>query len=112
MNTNYVPALKAILPGVSDGHLYSLDATLENAERSLSQAIEEATMALSALRNAKVAGKAGDAEHANQFLGEAFSIATNPGASGTVSSKIEKANASLLEARTTVRTLFTVIIEA
>jgi len=99
---DFIPALKALLPGVDENHLWSVNSSLQSAETALNNAIAELSEARDALRNAK---RADTAEHSNLFLGEAFSIAMNPGASGTVSSNVERANAALAEARTSVQIL-------
>lgn len=99
---DFIPALTALLPGVDQNHLWSVNSSLQSAETALNSAIAELTEARDALRNAKGARST---EHANLFLGEAFSVAMNPGASGTVSSNVERANAALSEARTAVQIL-------
>lgn len=99
---DFIPALTALLPTTNPNHFWALDSRLDEAERSLNDAIEEATKARDALRNAR---RADNKEHASTFLGEAFAVAMNPGASGTVSSNVERANAALSEARTAVQIL-------
>lgn len=102
---DFIPALTALtalLPGVDRDEFWALDSRLDSAERDLNEVIEEATKARDALRNAR---RATTEEHASVFLGEAFSVAMNPGASGTAAAKIESANANLAEVRTTVRLL-------
>lgn len=99
---DFIPALTALLPGVNRDEFWALDSRLDSAERDLDEVIREATAARDALRNAR---RATSQEHANTFLGEAFRLASNPGASGTAAAKIESANANLAEVRTTVRLL-------
>lgn len=106
---DFIPALTALLPGVDRDEFWALDSRLDSAERDLNEVIEEATKARDALRNAR---RATTEEHASVFLGEAFSVAMNPGASGTLASQVERANAALAEVRTTVRLLHRFATEA
>lgn len=101
--TDFLPALRALLPGLPDEHLYDTAADLDVVERDLGAAIADLVTTQTALRNAR---KARSAEHANTFIGEAFyTLIGHPGASGTAASNLERASIRLAGAQAQIRIL-------